>query len=317
MQKVLWKLVKSLSLWKTCQCHRFHPPPMETLLPLIRKSFLDEVIQIVGIYQNNKYKKMYHVLGKMASKSITAAFVAQKTFMSIARIHAYFWKRQDLLLSSNQSWLRGHAWLQGNGKESWEASQGLISKIYQNLVSQKEFADDDKSTKLLDWDPLVRDMVHKAVQGISWEDQQKRLNAQDTHWTLVHGDFWPGNVMWMVPDQSIRLVDWEMCGIGSGPQDLGQYIISHMDAETRRECERSLLETYHTELVQAGVQNVSFDYCWNEYRIGGVERWLWFLVWFLGQGESMKSWSQFFHNQIKDFVHDHDLKVQDVCQVRP
>ncbi len=35
-------------------------------------------------------------------------------------------------------------------------------------------------------------------------------------------------------DGRVKLVDWEMAGIGSGAQDLGQYVISNMDPAERR-----------------------------------------------------------------------------------
>merc|ERR1719320_1816848 len=80
------------------------------------------------------------------------------------------------------------------------------------------------------WDPLVRRIVEKAMRGISWESQKERLNA-DSHYCLVHGDFWPGNVMISTDhnadaknadERHLRLLDWEMVGVGSGPQELGQ-----------------------------------------------------------------------------------------------
>ena len=121
----------------------------------------------------------------------------------------------------------------------------------------------------------------------------------------------------------VRLLDWEMVGLGSGPQDLGQYVLSNMDPVERRACERQLVEAYYNALCQAGVNEgrsgnsrVTFDYCWQEYRIGGLERWLWFLVWFIGN-ESMLDWAQFFHDQIATFMKDHRLTERDVTQPRP
>jgi hypothetical protein len=53
-----------------------------------------------------------------------------------------------------------------------------------------------------------------------------------------------GHILWMTTDHNrdennddgnaankspIRLLDWELTGLGSGPQDLGQYILSNME----------------------------------------------------------------------------------------
>jgi hypothetical protein len=242
----------------------------------------------------------------------SAAAVATRTFQAIAHTHAAFWKKPSLLDPSND-WLRGQEWLQGKGKDSWEASQQLIRGMWTQYN-----ADDGKNKNdALKWNQTVRAAVDKAVAGISWETQLHRLHV-DGRWTLVHGDFWPGNVMWNSTNGSIKLLDWEMVGVGSGPQDLGQYVLSNMDPEERRSCERNLVQTYYKELLKFGVANedVLWDYCWKEYTIGGVERWLWFLIYFVAQ-PNMADWAQFFHNQIAAFMEDHNLSADDITQPRP
>ena len=108
-----------------------------------------------------------------------------------------------------------------------------------------------------------------------------------------------------------------MVGLGSGPQDLGQYILSNMDPSERRGCEERLVRNYYRKLVvELGIKNLAWEECWTEYKIGGLERWLWFLVYFCAQ-PATKEWAQFFHNQIKEFVHDHGISPEDVTQPRP
>lgn len=180
-------------------------------------------------------------------------------------------------------------------------------------VKQEE---DDESSQIIQWDPLVKEIVEKAMAGISWEAQVKRLNST-THFCLVHGDFWPGNIMISKTDKrDLRILDWEMVGVGSGPQDLGQYILSNMDPLERQECEERLIRNYYEELVRMGISDFTWEECWTEYTIGGVERWLWFLVYFCAQKPLLK-WAQFFHDQIKAFVHDHDIQPKDITQPRP
>lgn len=250
----------------------------------------------------------------------TAAVVAKATFRAIAQIHAAFWKK-NVLLSESNHWLRGHSWLQGNGRDSWEASQSVIQSIWKDYTKNEMTTsnDDDDDDDKMQWNSTVRSTVEKAVEGISWQAQLDRLHV-DGRWTLVHGDFWPGNIMWNVADGSLRLLDWEMVGLGSGPQDLGQYILSNMDPAERRACESDLLQMYYQELMSCGVdedKNQSlWEYVWREYRIGGVERWLWFLIYFVGQ-RGMTDWAQFFHDQIASFMQDHALTPADIVQPRP
>jgi len=146
----------------------------------------------------------------------------------------------------------------------------MIQGIWEKYNSSAE----EHSSNSIQWDPLVRQLVDKAMEGISWESQQERLNS-NSNFTLVHGDFWPGNVMISTSSNTnenncdIRLLDWEMCGLGSGPQDLGQYILSNMDPVVRRECEERLIKNYYQKLVSLGVSDFSWDECWKEYKIGG------------------------------------------------
>jgi hypothetical protein len=238
--------------------------------------------------------------------------VANQTFLAIAHVHATFWRDPELLQDCFK-WLRGSSWVQGMDEASWMASQGLIQGMWRTLL------DSGNVDTRIQWDPLVRESLGRAMDGISWEAQVQRVNTgKSSHWTLVHGDFWPGNVMVSATDvHDLRLLDWEMTGLGSGPQDLGQYVLSNMDPTERRGCERSLVGNYYNELIRLGVQDLTWDDCWKEYTIGGVERWLWFLVYFCAQDGPLLDWAQFFHDQIKEFMHDHKIKPDDITQPRP
>jgi Protein of unknown function (DUF1679) len=275
--------------------------------------------------------------------------VAETTFRAIARIHGHYWCKKDSLLHPSMTSLRGYDWIQGNGCKSWEASQNMIQSIWNKYCTNSQ-----NFVQQIQWNSHVKEIVNASVSRISWSSQLERLNTtnKNIHWTLVHGDFWPGNVLWNTKADTsngqIKLLDWEMVGIGSGPQDLGQYMISNCTASERRECEVMLIQAYYEELVQS-IQNQntsvelasdqgislekqqqqqqqqkcnisvpSFDYCWHEYTYGGIERWIWFLIWFLGQNDvSLQGWTQYFHNQISDFVLDHEISLDKIQQPRP
>lgn len=262
--------------------------------------------------------------------------VTKVTFERIAQIHAFFWKKQDLL-QPNNNWLRGSKWRQNQLRDTWEQSQFMIRDTWYKYVHhEKENEQKESKEKTFIWDPIVRQTIEKAISSISWDTYIKQFHIDTCQWTLVHGDFWPGNVMWNINKdntknsyQKIQLLDWEMVGIGSGPQDLGQYIISNMNSKERRECEYDIIHSYYNELKRYGSStnntNIDFDivtynYVFNEYIIGGIERWLWFLVWFLGQqndNPSLNGWAQYFHNQISEFMNDHNITANDITQPRP
>jgi len=133
--------------------------------------------------------------------------VANETFLAIANVHATFWNDKSLL-KEEFSWLRGSCWISGKGEESWKASQGMLQSMWTRMTIEE--ADIDSR---IQWDPLVKSILKTAMEGISWESQQNRLN-KNSNFCLVHGDFWPGNIMISTTDsKELRLLDWEMVGM--------------------------------------------------------------------------------------------------------
>lgn len=128
----------------------------------------------------------------------------------------------------------------------------------------------------------------------------------------MHGDAHPHNALWAnqrTEQAELRLIDFEMVGLGPPGQELGQHIISHMAPTVRRRCENQLVKDYHSELSKllAGrgmadeAAAYTFDVCWDEYIAGGVGRWAWFIPFFFG----VPPMAQFFQDQLAAFLHDH------------
>ncbi|VEU44170.1 unnamed protein product [Pseudo-nitzschia multistriata] len=157
--------------------------------------------------------------------------VANQSFVAMASVHAAFW-RDSALLGHEYSWLRGSSWTSGSDEASWRASQGVVQASWARYTASEIENDNDGGSnndeQRIQWDPLVREILETAMKGISWESQRQRLNA-GSNFCLVHGDFWPGNVM-ISKDQGpatsviendgrkgcrlrqLRLLDWEMVG---------------------------------------------------------------------------------------------------------
>lgn len=237
------------------------------------------------------------------------------SFLAAARVHAAKWRDASLL---SLQWLRGAAWVRGEGRESWEASQAMARQGWGSARAPPG----QGQKPGIKWDPLVAEVLDASVAAIGWEAQQRRLNAKGA-WTLVHGDFHPANLLWRPGGDgaaSVVLLDWEMVGVGSGPQDLGQFMISHVEPATRRACEREVVRAYYDELLHNGVTDYSWEECWQEYVRGGLERWAWFLCYFggaaAGSGE-MVPVAQFFVDQVAAFLRDHGVKPGDLGQPRP
>ncbi len=167
--------------------------------------FVDSGILFGSGNPNNWKRDLTQKVADAFPTTVPTSFeVANQTFLAIANVHAAFWRDTTLL---GEEWLRGSSWIRGQDENTWWASQGMIKSQWQNYLSSNT----DEGIR---WDPLVWEIVDKAAKGICWDSHRKRLN-KNTNFCLVHGDFWPGNIMISKESTGIRdlrLLDWEMVG---------------------------------------------------------------------------------------------------------
>ena len=226
------------------------------------------------------------------------------------------------------------------------------------------------------WNAHLLACMSASFAKISWDDCQRQHADRGRVFTLVHGDYHPANMMW-IPDASTphapapsaapsaslsgdggseggsegasvlgggRLVvlDWEAVGLGSGPQECAQYLISHMVGAERRRCEDQLLRAYYAALVEPlgagvagagsssggggdaqvasprlpGVNRDEYTYadCYRDYVEGGVGRWVWLLA--LLAEFCPDNVTQYFHDQLLDFMIDHAVDANNIVMPR-
>ena len=85
--------------------------------------------------------------------------------------------------------------------------------------------------------------------------------------TLVHGDFRADNLLFGLPTgEALGVVDWQVCGRSSGLYDVACFMAGSVTSELRRDIERDVLVRYHQTLLDGGVEDFSFDACWDAYR---------------------------------------------------
>ena len=241
--------------------------------------------------------------------------VAAATFRAAAELHARYWEDESLL---KLPWLRGSSWVTGLSEESWRESQR--SAIDQWKIFLQRCTDGAASVA---WPQELISVVDASLRKVSWEDHVRAKRP----WTLVHGDFHPANIMWWngtsesgLARQKVVFLDWELVGLGSGPQELGQYLTSHMDPVCRKECEEELVRDYYNHLVSVFPESkactYTWDECWSEYKAGCAERWMWLKAFYAGD-HGVEDLRTFFLGQVGAFLQDHNITADTIGQPRP
>jgi hypothetical protein len=85
---------------------------------------------------------------------------------------------------------------------------------------------------------------------------------------LVHGDFRLDNLLFGAPEseRALTVVDWQTVGWGGAVTDAAYFLGGGLQVEDRRRHERELLGVYHEALLDQGVDSLTWELCWQEYR---------------------------------------------------
>jgi hypothetical protein len=263
--------------------------------------------------------------------------VAEAACLLAAKYHGEHWMQKNLL--EGNIWLKASDWYVGQGEQSWQGGQKYIKDAWDILKTTKATVDNTACI----WSPYIIGLIDASISKISWAGYQDRV--RNAHFTLAHGDFHPANMMCSfdnalleageltAEDITIRLVDWEVVGVGSGAQDIGQYMMSHMTPDARRHCEDRLLRVYYNQLQAtiaarkgegeggeeggdyvSGLGDFTFEMCQREYVYGGVERWMFLLI--ILANMCPDAMQQYFLNQVEAFAKDHGVTAESIGMSR-
>eukprot|EP00960_Hanusia_phi_P040628 754575-Hanusia_phi.AAC.3 len=250
---------------------------------------------------------------KRINSPLTALDIARQTFEQAAKMHRRYWLDTSLL---QHDWMRGRDWIQGRNQESWKLAQSEGSDAWTR--TQTRMAEGKCQVR---WDENLLECMCAAMKNVNWDSFQSDTRGRP--WTLVHGDFHPGNIMWVFEPQGFPLMlDWEMVGLGNGAQDLSQYLISHASPDLRRGIEEELLKAYYDVLVDLGIpgnpmlsrDTYSYDQCRSDFVQGGAQRWIWLLA--ILSDMCPDTMTQYFADQTAAFLRDHGLHKDNIGMPR-
>lgn len=159
-----------------------------------------------------------------ATRPMTVAQV-ENGVRQLAALHSSYW---DLVSSAP-----GLEWLQ-----TWEATEGWRQSLGPGLPIGRS-----RAAGLLPG-PLANrrdeDLLDLCMRSIS--------TFATGRMTLLHADPHIGNT-YVLPDDGVGFLDWQVCRRGSWAMDLSYYVVSALSTADRRDAEDRLLDSYLRSLT--------------------------------------------------------------------
>lgn len=177
---------------------------------------------------------------------------AQETALAlhaIAGFHAYWWQNEKL---EEFDWLTSSP-TDSNSINCWILEQ--YRKAFPIFV--------DKTGNLL------TDAIKAFGEQLPEKLTDKSQFGKPPR-TLVHGDFRLENVFFgdSLGKQGFAVIDWQDISHGEGVWDVAWFIGGCLHVTSKRQDkERQLLKIYHETLRANGVNEYTFNACWNDYRL--------------------------------------------------
>jgi hypothetical protein len=86
--------------------------------------------------------------------------------------------------------------------------------------------------------------------------------------SLLHGDYRLDNLFFDPGEADpVVAVDWQICGLGRSAYDIAYFMSQSVTPEDRKAADESVLRAYHDALRAGGVEDYSFEQCWEDYRL--------------------------------------------------
>ena len=103
-----------------------------------------------------------------------------------------------------------------------------------------------------------RERIRSGLYGL-WDSNAEGPSC------ILHGDLHLGNCFFEV-DGKPGFLDWQGDTCGCWAHDFTEFLLTALDVDARRNCERPLLEFYLQQLRSHGIDAPSFDNAWQQYR---------------------------------------------------
>ncbi len=185
-----------------------------------------------------------------ATQSMSAAEI-EDALTQLAALHAHFWESPRF--STDLAWL----WTPRSGGFYDFLSAGGYAFI-QELIHRSDY-----KQALIERVGRSFDELWAAL----WKAQEI-LDSEPA--TLLHGDTHLGNT-YLLPNGRAGLLDWQLMNRGQWAHDVTYLLVTALDTDVRRKCERDLLDHYLEQLRSRGVSSTpSREAAWLLYRQAAI-----------------------------------------------
>jgi Phosphotransferase enzyme family len=171
---------------------------------------------------------------------------------SLAALHSRYWEGANL---ADQPWL-----------QTWKATPGWQESFRSSVPLGAARAHD-----------LLPDEVQALTTDVVANSALRSMETFGTgRLTLLHADPHVGNT-YLLPDNDVGFLDWQVCRRGSWAQDLAYFLVSALTVEDRRSSEGGLLAAYRAALTVPADALPSETEMWDRFAAShpyGLAVWL-------------------------------------------
>jgi hypothetical protein len=225
----------------------------------------------------------------------------EKAVIALAEVQASCWGDESLL---KKDWLLRTAWHKGDDSTYEMSKQGV--KVHWDTCDKKAFGYSDKVCE-------VMDAAWNKTNFETFEEENAKRS-----FTLCHGDYHPGNIMWQGDD--VKIIDWENAQVAPGIMDVC-YLMFNTTVEYRRQNWERIIELYVSELTAYGV-DYSLEEAKRDFVNFSVSRLaFWFsLIHYSGFydksiHETNGTAAEWFYAHLEALIEDFDITPETVGQV--
>ncbi len=166
---------------------------------------------------------------------------ARHAAINAARLHGPTWQSADV---------RDLPWIIPSAPSTAEVTAPFLAEATKAFVARYHLGSGDAAV-----------LGAFAERFVAW------ATGRDTPFSLVHNDYRLDNLLFSPPGEeiSVATVDWQVLTVGLPQRDIAFLLSTGLHPEMRRRHEYEIVGSYHSALLEHGVEDYALEQCWEDY----------------------------------------------------